>query len=336
MFGLVSVPTLFVLCAVLMLLRLIKAWMQGPRCTSKRRLDGKTVVITGANNGIGKEVAKDLYTRGANVVMLCRNLEKARSALPYIVGVEGVGGEGGGEGSARVKVVSLDLSSLQSVRECAKRLNAEVDQIDILLNNAGIMTTPQLTTKEGYELQFGTNHLGHFLLTNLLLPLLRKGGPGTRVVTVSSVAHKPGRIHFDDINFRETKYVPITAYNQSKLANILFSNHLGELERENGIHTYSLHPGVIATDLFSNIKDSYGTMAQTAVDYFILPFVKSVESGAQTSIFCCVDESIQEHTGRYYSDCSEKLPAATALNKKDAERLWQLSAQLTKLDDSKQ
>jgi len=86
--------------------------------------------------------------------------------------------------------------------------------------------------------------------------------------------------------------VPITAYNQSKLANILFSNHLGELERENGIHTYSLHPGVIATDLFSNIKDSYGTMAQTAVDYFILPFVKSVESGAQTSIFCCVDWQI--------------------------------------------
>merc|ERR1719495_627211 len=100
--------------------------------------------------------------------------------------------------------------------------------------------TPQLKTKEGFELQFGTNHLGHFLLTNLLLPLLRKGGEGTRVVTVSSIAHEMGAINFDDINFRNTKYKPGKAYNQSKLANILFSNHLGELERDNGIHTYSL------------------------------------------------------------------------------------------------
>ena len=159
----------------------LKTWMQGPKCTSTKRLDGKVVVITGANTGIGKECARELSRRGAKVIMLVRSLERGEAAAREIRG------EGGD-----IIVEKMDLSSFTSIRECASKLNATLDKIDILLNNAGVMACPLTRTEDGLEMQIGTNHFGHFLLTNLLLPLLRKGGPGTRVVTVSSIAHTTG------------------------------------------------------------------------------------------------------------------------------------------------
>ena len=160
----------------------LKAWMQGPKCLSKRRLDGKVVVITGANTGIGKECAKELSRRGAKVIMLVRSLERGEVAAREIRG----------EGR-EIIVEKMDLSSFNSIRECASKLNIILDKIDILLNNAGVMACPLSRTIDRLEMQIGTNHFGHFLLTNLLLPLLRKGGPGTRVVTVSSIAHTSGK-----------------------------------------------------------------------------------------------------------------------------------------------
>ena len=138
-----------------------KSWMQGPKCTSKRRLDGKIAIVTGANTGIGKECARELSRRGAKVIMLVRSLEKGEAAANDIRG-------GGGE----IVVEQMDLSSFRSIRECAKRLKSRLEKVDILLNNAGVMACPLTRTEDGLEMQIGTNHFGHFLLTNLLLPLL--------------------------------------------------------------------------------------------------------------------------------------------------------------------
>merc|ERR1712168_1656128 len=151
-------------------------------CSSKRKLHGKTVVITGVNTGIGKVCARELAKRGAKVVILCRNMEKARSAAHELKEVEGVD----------IYVEQMDLASFKSIRECANRLISKLDKIDILLNNAGVMVCPEMRTEDGLEMQIGTNHFGHFLLTNLLLPLLKKAAPGARIVNVSSMAHERG------------------------------------------------------------------------------------------------------------------------------------------------
>lgn len=249
--------------AAIISLTCFKVWMQGPKCLSKKRLDGKVVVITGANTGIGKVCAKELSRRGAKVIMLCRSLERGEAAAEDI---RGAGGE--------ILVEQMDLSSFKSIRACAEKLNQDLDKIDILLNNAGVMGCPLTRTEDGLEMQIGTNHFGHFLLTDLLLPLLRKGGGGTRVVNVSALAHQAGQMYFDDINFNKIKYEPIKAYCQSKLANVLFSAELAEREAKNGINVYSLHPGAIATDLVRNIKDSYGAIVAGIVNWFFLPFLK--------------------------------------------------------------
>ena len=151
-----------VMLVVIILLFLLRFWMQGAKCRSTARLDGKTVVITGANTGIGKETALDLSWRGAKIVMLCRNIEKAETAA------EEIRKETAGE----VVVHKLDLASLKSVRECAEQLSNSLDKIDILINNAGVMTCPEMRTEEGFEMQIGTTHFGHFVLTNLLLSLI--------------------------------------------------------------------------------------------------------------------------------------------------------------------
>ena len=254
-----------VLITIALLLKFIQTWMQGPKCTSKRRLDGKVVVITGANTGIGKECARELSRRGAKVIMLVRSLERGEVAAREIRG------EGGD-----IIVEKMDLSSFTSIRECASKLNVILDKINILLNNAGVMACPLTRTEDGLEMQIGTNHFGHFLLTNLLLPLLKKGGPGTRVVTVSSIGHTRGKIHWEDMNFDKNlvKYGRLQAYRQSKVANILFSNELARRVVDFGIHTYSLHPGAINTDLLRHLSEKLGIMATASFSWFIQPFLK--------------------------------------------------------------
>ena len=249
--------------AAILSLNCIKVWIQGPKCLSKKRLDGKVVVVTGANTGIGKVCAQELSRRGAKVIMLCRSLERGETAANDIRETEG-----------EILVERMDLSSFKSIRECAEKLNQNLDKIDILLNNAGIMACPLSRTEDGLEMQIGTNHFGHFLLTDLLLPLLHKGGPGTRIVNVSSTAHERGQMFFDDINFHNIKYEPFKAYSQSKLANVLFSSELAEREAKNGINVYSLHPGVIATDLGRHMGDSYGALVGVFVKWAVMPFIK--------------------------------------------------------------
>ncbi|XP_035676518.1 uncharacterized protein LOC118415774 [Branchiostoma floridae] len=272
---------------------LMRKYFGGGVCRSTARLDGKTVVITGANTGIGKETARDIAKRGARVILACRDLTKAEAAAAEIRQDTGNG---------NVVTEKMDLASLKSVREFALKVNARESRLDILINNAGIMACPQWKTEDGFEMQFGTNHLGHFLLTNLLLDKLKKSAP-SRVVNVSSGAHEQGAINFDDINLERT-YTPWGAYGQSKLANVLFTKELDRKLKDSGVTTYSLHPGVINTELSRNMDAAFGwgfTLLSPVLSAAVRLFGKSVQQGAQTTIHCAVTEGLEGFSGQYFA-----------------------------------
>uniref|UniRef100_A0A8C1ITF6 Si:ch211-107o10.3 n=1 Tax=Cyprinus carpio TaxID=7962 RepID=A0A8C1ITF6_CYPCA len=276
----------------------LRRWLAGGVCRSKARLDGKTVLITGANTGIGKETAVDMAKRGARVILACRDMGRANKAADEVR-------KRSGNGNVVVKM--LDLASWQSVRALAKDVQQTEERLDILINNAGIMMCPQWKTDDGFEMQFGVNHLGHFLLTNLLLDLLKKSTP-SRVVNVSSLAHEKGKIHFDDINL-EKNYDPLVSYRQSKLANILFTRELAL-----GRHFFP------SLSLWKRLL---------FMPFFF--FVKTPWQGAQTTIYCAVDESLQNTSGLYYSDCTPKEAAPQGRDDAAARRLWDLSASMVGL-----
>ncbi|XP_071346223.1 retinol dehydrogenase 13 [Trachinotus anak] len=296
-----------------------RRWMAGGVCWSKVRLDGKTVLITGANTGIGKETALDMAQRGARVILACRDMTRARIAADEIRQKSGNG---------NVVVKKLDLSSLQSVRDLAKDVEQNEERLDILINNAGIMMCPKWKTDDGFEMQFGVNHLGHFLLTNCLLDLLKKSAP-SRIVIVSSLAHEKGHIHFDDINL-DKDYKREKSYRQSKLANVLFCRELAARLEGTGVTVYSLHPGVIRTELGRHLFPSLSLWKRIIAMPFMM-LIKSPWEGAQTTIYCAVDESLANVSGLYYSDCAPKTPAPQALDDAAARKLWDLSASMVGL-----
>uniref|UniRef100_A0A671MZ78 Retinol dehydrogenase 12-like n=1 Tax=Sinocyclocheilus anshuiensis TaxID=1608454 RepID=A0A671MZ78_9TELE len=280
--------------------------------SSSVRLDDKTVIITGANTGIGKETARDLAKRGARVIMACRDLEKAEAARKELI-----------EDSGNQNIVAnkLDLSDTESIRAFAELINKEEKQVNILINNAGIMMCPYSKTADGFEMQFGVNHLGHFLLTYLLLDLLKKSAP-SRIINVASVAHTWGSIHLDDIN-SEKGYSPRRAYGQSKLANILCTRSLAKRLQGSGVTVYSLHPGVVQSELFRNLSKP----VQIAVKIFS-PFTKTTIQGAQTTIYCAVEPKLDNESGGYYSNCAPAQCSSEALDDEMAQKLWELSCQM--------
>lgn len=202
---------------------------------------GRTAIVTGANTGIGYETARALAHKGAHVVLACRDLQKANVAVERIASEKPAGS---------VRARELDLSDLESVRRFSEQFAGEHERLDLLINNAGVMVPPASTTRQGFELQLGTNHLGHFALTGRLLPLLRRT-PGARVVVVSSTAHNFGRIDFDDLDFTRRGYNAWRAYGQSKLANLLFALELQRRLAAAGddLIVTAAHPGWTATDL---------------------------------------------------------------------------------------
>jgi NAD(P)-dependent dehydrogenase (short-subunit alcohol dehydrogenase family) len=221
---------------------------------------GRVAVITGANTGLGYEIATALAAHGAHVVLAVRNLDKGKDAALLI---------GRRYPSSSVALQELDLTSLESVRAAAAQLRSDHDRIDLLINNAGVMFTSESTTKDGFELQFGTNHLGHFALTGLLLDRLL-GAPGSRVVAVSSTAHRSGRIRFDDLQWRRG-YSAVGAYAQSKLANLLFTYELQRRLADTKTIAVAAHPGVSKTELDRNtsawrrlLTNTSGLIAQDA------------------------------------------------------------------------
>lgn len=298
----------------------------GGVCKSKNRLDGKIAIITGANTGIGYETALDFAKRGARVILACRDLNRAKKAAYHIIQITNNNG---------IDCEKLDLADLESVRKFAHKMNTELTRLDLLINNAGIMMCPYWKTKDGFEMQFGTNHLGHFLLTNLLLDLMKKT-VASRIVNVSSLAHTFGSMNWDDLN-SEKSYNAVTAYGQSKLANILFTNELARrLGEDSNVSVYSLHPGSIRTELTRHLGEGLCFIIPHMIK-FVYPvfcmFSKTPWEGAQTTIHCAVSDEAYESKGKYFSDCKPKKPTADARNSEFASRLWTISEKMVGLKE---
>ncbi|XP_054913921.1 retinol dehydrogenase 13-like [Poeciliopsis prolifica] len=300
---------------------LIKNRVTGGRCPSKAGIKGKTVVITGANTGIGKETARELANRGGRIIMGCRDMAKCEEAAKEIRGKTL---------NPHVYARRLDLASMSSIREFAERINQEEKSVDILINNAGVMRCPEGKTEDGFDMQLGVNHLGHFLLTNLLLEKLRDSAP-SRVINLASLAHIVGKIDFDDLNWERKKFDTKQAYCQSKLANVLFTRELAKRLEGTGVTVNAVHPGVVATDLGRHTGLHQSQFSTTVLSPFFSLLVKSPELGAQPSVFLAVAEEMAGVTGRYYDVMTEKEPAPQALDDAAARRLWEVSSRLVGL-----
>ena len=270
-------------------------------------MQGKRVLITGANGGIGKVTAIELAKLGAEVVVAARESEKTTAAMREI----------GQHGSA--VHIPVDLASLASVRNLARTFLDRYDRLDVLINNAGVFPTKLTLTEDGFEAQFGVNHLAHFLLTNELLDCLKASAP-SRVVTITSKLHKNGAIDFD--SFRgEKKYSSQTAYGQSKLANVLFAVELAERLEGTGVTSNLLHPGAVRTDIMRQVPGILRWLINLA---FI-----DVEKGAQTSIMLASDPALETTNGQYYDQCEPDAYADVALDKTLRQRLWDESVAMT-------
>lgn len=280
--------------------------------SSVAKLDGKTVLITGANTGIGKETAIDLAKRGARIIMACRDMEKADEALKEVIEASG---------NQDVVTKKLDLADSKSIREFAQTINTEEKQVNILINNAGVMVCPYGKTADGFEMQIGVNHMGHFLLTFLLMDLIKKSSPA-RIINVSSMAHKWGTINIDDLN-SEKSYDKSKAYSQSKLANVLFTRFLAKRLEGTSVTVYALHPGVVQTELWRHLN-----RVQQGVMWMAKPFTKTSVQGAQTTIYCAVAPELETESGKYYSDCAPACASNAAKDDDMAKRLWDLSCKM--------
>ncbi|RUS74792.1 hypothetical protein EGW08_017459 [Elysia chlorotica] len=276
-------------------------------------LELKTVLITGANTGLGKETARDLAKRGGRIIMACRNLEKGEATRKEIV--EETKNED-------VVVQELDLASFESIQNFAKKFNETETRLDILINNAGVMACPKTLTKDGLEMQIGTNHFGHFLLTNLLLDKLKACSP-SRIVILSSMAHAFASIKWDDIN-SDKKYGDWAAYGQSKLANILHCLELSNRLKGTGVTVNSVHPGGVNTDLQRHTNRGIFKLLKPLSKLFF----KTPVDGAQTTLYCALSPDLEEVSGKYFVDCKEKAPSRRGQSEADAKRLWELTEEI--------
>lgn len=274
-------------------------------------LNGKTAIVTGANSGMGMATTAALADMGAVVIMLCRNEKRGKEALNKL----------SEKPDRKLELMLCDLGDLSSVRVFAEVYRARYEKLDILVNNAGFISLDRQTTKDGFERQFGVNHLGHFLLTMKLVDLIPNGG---RIVNVSSGAHKIGKIHFEDINLMKGFNV-IKAYSQSKLANVLFTTELAVRLKSHGITVNCCHPGAVATNMGINRDTGFGK----TVTRMLKPFFQTPEQGARTAIYLASSEDVSEVTGAYFYQCKIAKSSKRSKNMALAKRLFEFSEQLT-------
>lgn len=290
-------------------------------------LSGRRILVTGGNSGLGAETARALAAVGADVIITARDDAKGRSAA------EAIGAAAGRD----VEYETVELGSLASVRAFGARFLETFDRLDVLIANAGVMACPKGSTEDGFETHFGINHLGHFLLTTLLLPALEKS-TAARVVNLSSSAHQRGAVHFDDLAYERTPYEKWDAYGQSKTANILFTVELDRRYRDRGVRAFAAHPGVIQTNLVRHLTED--ELAAMFDRFSALPgAVKTVEQGAATSVYAAAHPELEGKGGLYFADCQTcevddeargmRLVRSYAIDPANAERLWRVSEAMT-------
>lgn len=319
-----AVPvSLFVALGLIRKLR-SRSWK---KCRNNTQLRGKTYLITGANSGIGLETARALVQRNARVIFACRSIDSARKVINEIREQQPRGGE--------MIAMQLDLTSFESIENFVEVVKAGFHKIDCLINNAGVVVPLEkdLKTKEGFEIHFGVNHLGHFYLTTLLLDHLKRASP-SRIVVVSSTLHEKGEINFEDLNLKNVieeikrgkrKKSNMIAYCNTKLMNVYFACTLAERLKDYAVDVHTCCPGFTYTNLFRHsVKWYHYLMAP-----FFFMFMRSAKQGAETVLHCATEYAIEGKTGRFYRNC-EEVPLSKKVDMDVANKLWNVSEELVK------
>jgi len=297
-------------------------------------LTGKYVIITGGYSGIGRETARVLAKRGAHVYLAGRDEGRCHQAVDELKTETN---------NPNITPIALDLASLDSVRKAAETFNKQNVPLHYLILNAAVMACPYSKTKDGFEMQFGTNFIGHFLFANLLVPRLIQGAP-SRVVSVASSAHFMGKVQFEDINFEKGRpYAPWEAYGQSKTANILFANEFNRRYKSRGVVANSLHPGSILTELQRHVQTAPGAGVGNQTEVTQIPGYqeaaamgrekKTIPQGASTTLFAALDERTSDG-GKFYHNCAEYEPAKWANDPEVAKKLWDMAEEWTGLSST--
>lgn len=282
-------------------------------------MKGKIVLITGATSGIGEETALGLAKTGATVVLVGRSREKLDRVASSIAAATG---------NRAIDTMICDLTSIENVRKLASDFTQKFQRLDVLINNAGEIVNERRTTVDGFEYTLALNHLSHFLLTLLLLDLIRASAPA-RIISVSSAAHMIGRVDFEDL-MGEKKYSPMRAYSQAKLANLLFARELARRLAGTGVSANAVHPGTVRTNFGKGMKGRWRVFI-----WLGSPFMINAQEGAETSIFAASSPEVAGITGRYFVKKKEKISSKRSYDQTAARRLWEVSSKLTGAEQRK-
>lgn len=277
-------------------------------------MNKKVALVTGANAGMGRATAAALAGKGMHVVMLCRDQARGEAALAAVKAQSG---------SDDVVLMLCDLADMASIRSFCDAFHAQYSRLDVLVNNAGVMCLRRQETTDGLERHFGINHIGHFLLTNLLLDTLT---PAARIVVVGSSAHKIGRIDFDDLAMQKG-YSIASGYSRSKLCNMLFTRELARRLSGTGITVNCVHPGAVASSIAINRRTGFGGTITRALGWL----VQSPEEGAQTAIYVATSDACAGITGKYFAKCKPARASKASMDEALAKRLWDVSMEITGL-----
>ncbi len=276
-------------------------------------MEGKICIITGANSGIGKATAIGLAMMNATIVMMCRSKERGEEVQKEIIELTG---------NKKVDLLLCDLSSQESIRKFVSEFKSKYQKLHILINNAGVMLSKRVISVDGFEMNFAVNYLASFLLTNLLLDVLKKSAP-SRIINVSSAAHRMAKMDFDDLQSEKRKYRLFKIYGISKLALMLFSYELNRRLEGTSVTVNTVHPGVVNTNL--------GQDQSSFSKGFAKLFFKKPEKGAETSIYLASSQEVEGITGKYFAKKQQKQSSEESYNEDYAKRLWELSTDMTQL-----
>uniref|UniRef100_A0A0L8GQG5 Retinol dehydrogenase 13 n=2 Tax=Octopus bimaculoides TaxID=37653 RepID=A0A0L8GQG5_OCTBM len=293
---------------------LLKDYLGGSKYEGKEKIAGKTVVITGANSGIGKAVATGLAYKRGRIILACRDMERCAEAQKEIIHQTA---------NLNIHCRKLDLASIKSIKAFADAFNKTENRLDILINNAGVMCSPKSLTEDGFEQQLGVNYLGHFLLTVLLLDKLKKSAP-SRILNICSHSFKNGSMNWQDLNSAQ-KYDNREAFYQSHLAKVLFTTELSRRLQGSGVTVNAVYPGVTNTNLGNHLginKSYISSILLWPIKWILL---KTPMQGAQTALFCSVDPSLETVSGHYFCNNKEMEFPTNALDTEAATRLWLIS-----------